>query len=358
MMLTLAKLEHKLRPMLSSLLPPKFFMEMYSSKRQDFIKALANAVNKPVNNAHHEVNVCGVNFRNDLGNAAGLDKDGSLLEFNYCIGAGFAVVGTVLNKPHTGNIVKIRGKEYNPWVPLPNTHSALNSLGLPSLGVDKSLENIDKFRQKYPDKKFPIGLSIMGHPLQQGQEKLDGILECVEKAIGKVEFIEINESCPNVKYHSDDGLEKRLKAVTALKKETPIFVKLGSLGNAENNVRLLDNCSVDGLVLLNTQKDYDHYRPKLVGADRKVFDFYTKEFEGGLSGEIIRDLSFDSVKQAAAAIKEQNSKLQLIHVGGINSAADVVESRQHAPLREWYTGMMEHICSKPLNSVYKDMVNK
>ena len=81
-----------------------------------------------------------------LGNAAGLDKDGSLLEFNYCIGAGFAVVGTVLNKPHTGNIVKIRGKEHNPWAPLPHSHSALNSLGLPSLGIDASIKNILEFK--------------------------------------------------------------------------------------------------------------------------------------------------------------------------------------------------------------------
>ena len=111
-------------------------------------------------------------------------------------------------------------KEHNPWVPLPNSKSALNSLGLPSLGVDKAIENIEKFRSEIPDKDFPIGLSIMGHPLQEGQEKLDGILECVSKAVGKVEFIEINESCPNVAHKSDDGLGDRLKAITEIKKET------------------------------------------------------------------------------------------------------------------------------------------
>ena len=32
-----------------------------------------------------------------------MDKDGSLLEWMHRIGAGFAVVGTVLAEPHTGN---------------------------------------------------------------------------------------------------------------------------------------------------------------------------------------------------------------------------------------------------------------
>jgi dihydroorotate dehydrogenase len=356
-MLKIARIEHKLRPFMARSLTPKFFMELYSANRRHFIASMSKTLKKPISNAQHPSEVCGINFRNDLGNAAGLDKDGSLLEFNYCLGAGFAVVGTVLNKPHTGNILKIRGKEHNPWVPLPHSHSALNSLGLPSLGVDAALENILKFKEKYPDPNFPVGLSIMGHPLQKDQEKLDGILECVSKAVGKVEFIEINESCPNVKHSSDDDLESRLQAISKIKGTTPIFVKLGDLGDANKTVKLLDQCQIDGLVLLNTQKNYHKYRPQLAKQDHKIFDYYTEKFQGGLSGEIIRDTSFDSVREAHAAIKENNSKLQLIHVGGINTSSDMKESREFAPLREWYTGLMEHMGTKKLRDVYAHMVN-
>jgi dihydroorotate dehydrogenase len=356
-MLKLARIEHKLRPFMARSLSPKFFMELYSANRRHFISSMAKALRNPISNAASPVKVCGLNFRNDLGNAAGLDKDGSLLEFNYCLGAGFAVVGTVLNKPHTGNIVKIRGKEHNPWVPLPHSHSALNSLGLPSRGIDASLKNIEEFRQKYPDKDFPVGLSIMGHPLQEGNEKLDGILECVSKAIGIVDFIEINESCPNVQHKADDGLEKRLNAVSAIKKETPIFVKLGDLGDAVKTVNLMDSANIDGLVLLNTQKNYAKYRPQLDEQDHKIFDFYTDRFQGGLSGEIIRDTSFESVKEAHDAISKNKSTLQIIHVGGINTPEDMKESRKIAPLREWYTGFMEHMGTKKLKNVYNDMVN-
>lgn len=350
------RLEHKLRPLAARTLSPKFFMELYSANRKKFISSITDALKEPVATVDRKTTVCGLDFRNDLGNAAGLDKDGSLLEFNYFLGAGFAIVGTVLNKAHTGNLFKVKKKEFNPWTPLPHSHSALNSLGLPSLGIDESIKNISAFKEKYQAKDFPIGLSIMGHPLQEGQEKLDGILECVEKAVGVVDFIEINESCPNVQHKADDGLDSRLKAITEIKKSTPIFVKLGSLGDPEKTVKAMDECKVDGLVLLNTQKDYDLYRPKLQKNDHKIFDYYTSKFQGGLSGEIIRDTSFESVKLASEKIRELESKLQLIHVGGINTKNDMEESRKMAPLREWYTGFMEHLGSKKPESVYSEMV--
>jgi dihydroorotate dehydrogenase len=355
-MLTVAKIEHLLRPMMARTFSPEFFVGLYSKNRKKFIESLSTAIKNPVPIKRHEVKAFGVTFRNDLGNAAGLDKDGSLLEFNYCTGAGFAIVGTVLNKPHTGNLIKVGSKECNPWTPLPHSHSALNSLGLPSLGVDIALENINKFRQKYPDKDFPIGLSIMGHPLQDGDEKLSGILECVSKAIGKVDFIEINESCPNVAHKADDGLEKRLKAIADIKKQTPILVKLGSIGDADTTIKSFYDWKMDGIVLLNTQKDYPFYRPRLNPKDHKLFDYYTNKHQGGLSGTIIKDTSFDSARKAHNAIDKLDGEFALIHVGGILSADDIQESRKYAPLREWYTGMMERLCSGSLQALYSEVI--
>ena len=55
-------------------------------------------------------------------------------------GAGFAVVGTVLDKPHCGNQWVLN--YFNPWLPLPFSGAGLNSLGLPSKGVGKAITNI------------------------------------------------------------------------------------------------------------------------------------------------------------------------------------------------------------------------
>ena len=66
---------------------------------------------------------------------------------------------------------------------MPFSGAGLNSLGLPSQGVAKAMANIAAFRATWKPKDFPIGVSIMGHPAQSGQEKLDGVLECVRQAV-------------------------------------------------------------------------------------------------------------------------------------------------------------------------------
>ncbi|MDD7984803.1 hypothetical protein PQO01_07570 [Lentisphaera marina] len=357
-MIGLAKIEHKLRPTLAKLLPPSFFMKVYSSGRSQFIKDLAQLQIEPVKGDFNPTELCGLKFRNDLGNAAGLDKDGSLLDFNYNLGAGFAVVGTVLDKPHTGNLFNAFGKEKNPWTPLPNSHSALNSLGLPSLGVDVAVDNMKAFQDRVQPKGFPIGVSIMGHPAQEGQEKLQGVLDCVKKSLPVADFIEINESCPNVKGHDSSAMYDRIAAVMDIASgEVPIFIKLGSLDHADEVLAKFAEMKVAGVVLLNTQRDYDFYRPKLDKADHKVFDFYTKEFSGGLSGSIIRQTALDAVKQAKAIIDQQQLDLKLIHVGGIGTNQDVCESRNYAELREWYSLFMERLFDLPVDQIYKKLTS-
>lgn len=357
-MLCIAKLEHKLRPLMLRMLPASLNTSIYSAGRKSFIVSLSKLEMEPIAADFHPVKIAGVIFRNDLGNAAGLDKDGSLLEFNYRIGAGFAVVGTLLNAPHPGNITRAFGKDCNPWIPLGNSHSALNSLGLPSLGIQPALDNIKAFREKFQPKDFPIGISIMGHPAQSGQEKLDGILECLEKSLPLADFIEINESCPNVSHSADHSeLENRLKAIAkvACRKGTPIFVKFASLTDPADTVRLLDEHGFDGIVLTNTQKDYQGLRPKLHKGDLKAFDYYTQKHQGGLSGEVIREFALEQVKNTRTAIDTAGSKLSLIHVGGISTREHIDESRPLAHLREWYTGLMEQVCTKDLRTVYNNM---
>ncbi|WDE95716.1 hypothetical protein PQO03_08305 [Lentisphaera profundi] len=357
-MIGLARIEHRLRPTLAKLLPPSTFMKIYSSGRSDFIKRLAQLQVEPIAGDFKLTELCGLRFRNDLGNAAGLDKDGSLLDFNYNLGAGFAVVGTVLDKPHTGNLFPAFGKEQNPWTPLPNSHSALNSLGLPSLGVSVAVDNIKAFQDRVQPKDFPIGVSIMGHPAQEGEEKLQGVLDCVKQSLPVADFIEINESCPNVKGHDSSAMYKRIQNVMDVAGDSlPIFIKLGNLDHAEEVLAKFASMKVAGVVLLNTQRDYDFYRPKLDKSDHKIFDYYTKEFSGGLSGTIIRQTALDAVKQAKAIIDQGNLDLKLIHVGGIGTNADVCESRNYAQLREWYSLFMERLFELPADEIYKQLTS-
>ncbi|MFP4424393.1 MAG: hypothetical protein ACLFP2_04135 [Candidatus Woesearchaeota archaeon] len=88
-------LESATRSFLSSF-PPGKMISIYSKSRTPMLKYLARERPRatiPYNPFTYKH----LTFRNDLGNAAGFDKDGEMLPFSYAIGAGFAVVGTVLN---------------------------------------------------------------------------------------------------------------------------------------------------------------------------------------------------------------------------------------------------------------------
>jgi len=361
---TLARFDSKVRPTLATVLPHDLFVWMYSSSRSFFLSLLARGGFGEVSEFPCPRSVLGLNFRGDLGNSAGLDKEGALLDFNYNLGAGFAVVGTVLSAPHTGNLFPMWGglMQFNAWTPLPFSGGALNSLGLPAHGVDVAVRNINDFRKRRGiepqqpgaslplQKRFPIGVSIMGHPKQDGQEKLGGVLDCVRKTIPVADFIEINESCPNVKHGGDSGgLVARLAAVIRVRDEmipsagrrVPVLVKLGDVGDAEETVKLLATCGVDGVVALNTQRDYSSFELPL--ADQSLLDHYTSIYGGGLSGPPIRERAMTQVAAVTAAVRKQRmeGRFVVIHIGGLSCAEDVQRSRSTgAELRQWYTGMV------------------
>ena len=416
--LAAAKLEHKFRTAIAAFMPPSFTVWAYSASRNLYMRWLrasttgraaddaavaarvAAALEPPVRvvgRAHGggggglAVERLGLRFRNDLGNAAGFDKDGTLLELSWRMGAGFAVVGTVVSRPHTGNLPKMLpgglGGGWNPWAPLPSSRGCLNSLGLPSHGAEAAAANIAAFRarcnvpvQVPRDRSssndeagggggngntmmvtddFPVGVSIMGHPSDAGDAdaKLAGVLACVRALAPVADFLEVNESCPNVAHgHAGDGsaaaeeaaLRARLTAVVRARdgalaacdadetsatgeegqeeqqgrrgwgwgrrnsspqrrrrparRRVPVLVKLGAVGASpaavEATVRLCHACGCDGVVAVNTQTNYAELRPALAPGDRALFDFYTRTFRGGVSGAPIRGVA---LAQAAAA---------------------------------------------------------
>ena len=358
--------EHKLRPFLQDILSEKAFTALYSLSRSKALKSLEKFTpSEGISTKIEPLRLFdNLNFRNDLGNAAGFDKDGSLLPFNYKIGAGFSVVGTVLSKTHTGNLYKNYGFNSNMWTPLTHSNSALNSLGLPSMGINHTLDNIKEFCDKYQPKNFPIGLSIMGHPEDEGSKKHDGVLECIEKAKGTVDFFEINESCPNVAHHDSnlDELQVRLQSIHEARqlsngKPIPVFIKMGKIPDPSGLLNLLVKEKIEGLVALNTQTNYLNFKNLLNEKDHKLFDYYTNKYKGGLSGKIIKEHSFETIKSLSEINATLPKKIELIHVGGISNPDDVKRSREFCGLREWYTCFMSALGTQSWEDIYKNMTS-
>jgi dihydroorotate dehydrogenase len=365
--------EGKIRSFAAKLLSPRLFVLLYAATRAPYLKALKLYGCSLTGEAEGTPKVLFKNkltFRNDLGNAAGLDKDGSLLGFNYNLGAGFAVVGTVLSEPHGGNVICSSWSTLNPWTPLPNSASAINSLGLPSKGIDCAVKKIKLFKEQVAPKNFPIGVSIMGHPNHKSdEEKLAGIAVCVQKSLEVADFIEINESCPNTIHDAGaEAMSERIKRVIQIRdgseKYVPVLVKLADLGDVDHTVRFLASHGVDGVVIVNTQKNYDALVDKVSEKDRELFEYYTDKFQGGVSGRAIREFSFLQASAAAAAVVAHNLDFVVVHVGGISTPQDMAASRaineqcgrEVVVLREWYTGLMEAMGEKSWRAVYPQML--
>lgn len=369
----LTHVEHRLRPLFARMMAASVFTKLYSATRAQYLSALAHSDIPAVLIPKAAQRTCFSNklvFRNDLGNAAGFDKDGSLLEFNYRMGAGFALVGTVLSSSYQGNVFSAFGRNVNPWVPLPFSSSAINSLGLPSKGVAEAVKNIAAFKERVQPENFPIGISIMGHPAETEEaNKLEGVLFCVSQALPVVDFIEINESCPNTEHNrSEESLRLRLEKVIALRdsmgRHVPVLVKLADLGEVEQTLRLLAELNVDGVVLVNTQKNYTDLADTIHEKDRALYEYYTKKFAGGVSGLAIKDYTNQQVCAALEVIERCELALTLIQVGGIHTAEDIAASRTLGTqgrgdilvLREWYTGFMAALGQQSWDQIYRGML--
>ena len=69
---------------------------------------------------------------------------------------------------------------WNPWVPLPDAHAGLNSLGLPSKGVDAAVRNIAAFRRAHA---APAGaeFDLVGTPARLLEPALPDLVAGLER---------------------------------------------------------------------------------------------------------------------------------------------------------------------------------
>lgn len=82
----------------------------------------------------------GLTFKNPVGLAAGLDKNGECIEAFGAMGFGFVEVGTVTPRPQAGN-------DKPRLFRLVHAEGIINRMGFNNLGVDHLVENVK--RAKY-----------------------------------------------------------------------------------------------------------------------------------------------------------------------------------------------------------------
>lgn len=345
-------------------LPAPLVVRLYSKGREVFLRSFVREQPREYTPPETLRRVLwDIPFRSPLMNAAGMFKNGEGYAIAARQGAGAYLAGTTTAIQRTGNA---KAKTRLPFAPYPQSGAASNWLGLPNKGhavVAKHLAGIQRINA------CPIGVSIMSAPESAGIQALDEMVDAIamfDKA--GVDFIEINESCPNAGHAKSDiqDLASRLeyvstKALRERRRSLPIIVKFSNDTSPEQVPVLMDTLVTlryDGVNFGNTSTAYARHREHIQKAEQPLYDYFTATFGGGVSG---RPLAASSLHLATTATAWLHShpcpqEFHVVRTGGIESAQDIVHSeRAGVALNQWYTGYFEQL-SRHGHSVYQKIL--
>ena len=291
---------------------------------------LERLVSKPIQDPQ---SLCGIEFPNPVGLAAGLDKDGKHIDALAALGFGFLEVGTVTPKPQPGN-PKPR------MFRLPEAQAIINCMGFNNDGVDACVARAR--RSQFWQSGGVLGLNIGKNASTPIEEASRDYVLAMEAVYEIATYITVNISSPNTQnlralqgekmlrelLSSLDGARKRLSDRYGIRK--PLFLKIApDLDHADINLiaDLLVEFGIDAVIATNTTIARDAVQGMEFAAEA-----------GGLSGAPVRNASNMVIKALKARLGNQ---LPIIGVGGILSGADAREKiMAGASLVQLYSGLI------------------
>lgn len=274
--------------------------------------------------------VMGISFPNPVGLAAGLDKNGAVIDGMAALGFGFIEIGTVTPRPQPGN-PKPRLFRVKP------AQGIINRFGFNNLGVDNLIENVKA--AKY---QGILGINIGKNFDTPNEKAVDDYLLCMQKVYAHASYITVNISSPNTKnlraLQEKQALAQLLSTLKQKQLElsqlhgryVPITLKIApDLETAQIHeiADLLVQHEIDGVIATNTTLARDNVQG-MPNADEA----------GGLSGAPVRDKSTQVIQVLSQRLQ---GALPIIGVGGILSGADAVEKiAAGASLVQVYSGLI------------------
>ncbi len=276
------------------------------------------------------VRLMGLEFRNRVGLAAGLDKNGECIEAFDRMGFGFIEVGTVTPRPQPGNP---RPRMFR----LPRERAIINRLGFNNQGVDALVARASRARRR-----AVLGINIGKNadtPLERAE---DDYLSCLHKVYAVADYITVNISSPNTvglrdlqqAGRFDQLLRKLAEAREQLSdrhgKRRPLLIKIAP---DMDDAQLADVAltarerGIDGLIATNTTTSRSGVEHHALASQA-----------GGLSGAPLRPMADRVLRR----LREQvGPDFPLIGVGGILSGANAAARRAAgADLVQVYTGFI------------------
>ena len=276
------------------------------------------------------VEVMGLHFKNPVGLAAGLDKNGDYINALDALGFGFIEIGTVTPRPQPGN-PKPR------LFRLPEHEAIINRMGFNNTGIDHLLA-----QAQHSGYSGILGINIGKNFDTPIEEATEDYLMGLRKAYTSASYITINISSPNTKNlrQLQQGDEIR-RLVANLKNEqlsleqeygfyVPLAIKIApDLTDEEIShiASLLLDFEIDGVIATNTTISRE-----------AIAEHPLAQEAGGLSGAPVKTASTRVVKGLAAELQD---KVAIIAAGGILSAEDAQDKlNAGASLVQVYSGLI------------------
>lgn len=304
-------------------------IKQFSCLPRGMVKTLFNpaVADKPVE-------LMGLQFRNPVGLAAGLDKNGECIQAFDAMGFGFVEIGTVTPRPQAGN-PKPR------LFRLPEHGAIINRMGFNNEGVDALVARAEKAKRS-GKLKAVLGINIGKNKDTANEDANEDYLICLRKVYGAADYVAVNLSSPNTPGLRDlqhgDAMDDLLKALKQEQKAlaeasgryVPVLVKIAPDLSDDEVVDVaarLQRAGIDGVIATNTTLS----REAVAGHQHA-------DEAGGLSGLPVLQRSTEVVAKLRECL---GPDYPIIAVGGVSGGADAAAKRAAgANLVQIYSGFI------------------
>lgn len=274
--------------------------------------------------------VMGLTFRNPVGLAAGLDKDGAAIDGLASLGFGFIEVGTVTPRAQPGNP---RPRMFR----LPEAGAIINRMGFNNAGVDQFVKNVQAARYR-----GILGLNIGKNADTPIERAAEDYLYCLERVYPFASYVTVNISSPNTKNLRQlqgaselDSLlgtlrDAQQRLADQHKRYVPVALKIAPDLDDDQIANVADALlrhKMDGVIATNTTISRE-----------AVTGLAHAEEAGGLSGQPVREGSTRVIRALRGLLGDA---VPIIGVGGILAGEHAREKIDAgAQLVQLYTGLI------------------
>jgi dihydroorotate dehydrogenase len=282
---------------------------------------------------YRPIELFGLTFPNELGVAAGFDKDVRVAAGLSQLGFGHVEVGTLTPKPQEGHA---RPRIFR----LREDQALINRMGFPNCGVSAATERLKKCSTSRNN--YVVGVSLGKQKETPLESAADDYQKVMKEVYSAADYLVVNISSPNTpglrNLQSREHLGRLLGRLSASNQSLadsnncdpkPMLLKLApdlTWSEIDKLLEVASEQSISGIIATNTTLRRDG----LISPNQLE--------NGGLSGTPLFERSLEVISYV---VRQLPGKLPVIGVGGVSSVNDVAAMlAAGASLVQIYTGLV------------------